>query len=290
MDANYRIAFPSIKPRKVVAMFKRRMRAIYRMTRQRLVAALPTGARLVISSRKLARRHRDEMTLLSTMVERGSLVIDVGANVGKYSYLLSKMVGQGGRVISVEPLRENALIIQKAADELRLPIHVHTCALSSEPGQATIHIPIREGQPVTGLAHLGEARDEHQERQVEVRTLDELVKDYSATISLIKVDVEGHEYDVIQGAAKTLRDHKPNLLVEIEQRHLDRPIHDVFDAIIALGYSGFFLDTAGDPQPLSEFNLAKHQFKHVSHVQHSEYVNDFFFIPIGRSLARGRVT
>ena len=60
-----------------------------------------------------------------------------------------------------------------------------------------------------------------------------------------KIDVEGHEYSVIEGAEATLLASKPALLLEIEQRHIGRPINEVFDKILSMGYHGFFIGLYG---------------------------------------------
>jgi hypothetical protein len=77
-------------------------------------------------------------------------------------------------------------------------------------------------------------------------------------VDLVKIDVEGHEMSVLRGASATLRKHLPVMLIEIEQRHLDCPITDVFAQIADLGYVLYFIDGPA-LRPIREFDLAKHQ-------------------------------
>ena len=60
-------------------------------------------------------------------------------------------------------------------------------------------------------------------------------------VDLIKIDVEGHEEYVIEGARNVIQSNKPILIVEIEQRHL-KQIEEVFQSILKLNYKGFFLE------------------------------------------------
>ena len=56
----------------------------------------------------------------------------------------------------------------------------------------------------------------------------------------IKIDVEGHEAAVLPGATATIDRERPRIVIEIEQRHLDCPISDIFDQIRVHGYRGWF--------------------------------------------------
>ena len=76
-------------------------------------------------------------------------------------------------------------------------------------------------------------------------------------VDLVKIDVEGHEMSVLRGASVTLRKYLPAMLIEIEQRHLDCPIQDVFAEIDDIGYVLYFIDGPA-LRPISEFDLKKH--------------------------------
>jgi hypothetical protein len=82
-------------------------------------------------------------------------------------------------------------------------------------------------------------RAEHRSMVVETRRLDDL--DLGA-IGFIKIDVEGHEGAVITGAAETLLRYRPNLVVEIEERHARRPITELLGAVCSHGYEAFALE------------------------------------------------
>ena len=76
--------------------------------------------------------------------------------------------------------------------------------------------------------------------EVNVKKLDDLKLENP--ISFIKIDVEGHEIEVIQGAIKVIKKNKPILLVEIEERYSKKKVIDTINYINSLGYKSFYCD------------------------------------------------
>lgn len=120
----------------------------------------------------------------------------------------------------------------------------------------------------------------YEKRVVEVKTLDSFNLN---DVDLIKIDVEGHEKRVLVGSLDTISRCKPILLIEIEQRHIDYDINEIFSFIENLGYQGFFLMN-GEINEIHDFERDKHQM--ISTGEHSKnlYINNFIFIPISRSV------
>lgn len=112
-------------------------------------------------------------------------------------------------------------------------------------------------------------------RTVSVKTIDEY--NYN-DVDLIKIDVEGAEYSVIEGAINTIKCCKPLLIVEIEQRHISQPIENVFELITNLEYVGYFL-LEGELLSLHEFDYAVHQEPYLGDEMNKSYVNNFIFMP-----------
>ncbi len=213
-----------------------------------------------------------EMKILSHIVQRNDLVIDVGGNRGVYAYFLWKM---GARVEVFEPNPVCFDVLTKWASE-KLLVNVHSVALSSQSGFANLHIPI----DTDGLEHDASASIENagftkfRKTTVTLQTLDSFK---FQCVSLIKIDVEGHEYSVFDGAVETLTSSRPALLVEIEQRHCDKPIAQVFEKILSFGYQGFFI-RAGKLQELKKFDLARDQSLQSFNGPARKYINNFLFL------------
>lgn len=219
-----------------------------------------------------------EIAYLENLITSHKRAIDIGANKGLYSYAFSKFCRE---VEAFEPQPWSAEIISKS----KIPnIKVHNIALSNRHGTQALYIPLVRGAPYPALASFEKSESEHKDIEVSLERLD----DYSfQDVSLIKIDVEGHESQVIEGAKQTILREKPILLVEIEQRHLDtKSIESVFKEITELGYEGSFLNN-GKFFPLSEFSYDKYQkpfleddvnaiFRHKNRGK----VNNFIFRPI----------
>lgn len=214
----------------------------------------------------------DEMNLLDKIVSEGDLVIDIGGNRGIYAYKFWQL---GCQVEVFEP-NPVCLTVLSAWANGKQSVHINSVALSSSAGSANLHIPVDD----SGVEHDASASIEHSDfahahdQLVSLRTLDSY--DFK-NISLIKIDVEGHEYSVIAGAHSTLLLSRPALLIEIEQRHIKRPISEVFDAIIVLGYQGYFLGENG-LTVIEEFDVDINQSANHFGCKHGSYINNFFFL------------
>jgi FkbM family methyltransferase len=214
----------------------------------------------------------NELKILGLIVGDDDRVIDIGANRGVYAYRLWKL---GSRVEVFEPNPVcNRVLLAWAAEKSK--VNVHCVALSDHQGSASLHIPIDE----FGVEHDASASMENntatnfRDQSVVLRTLDSY--DFR-DLQLIKLDVEGHEYSVIEGAIETMSSSKPAMLVEIEQRHNGRPISGVFKRIFESGYRGFFL-TCNGLEPLENFELASHQSLINFGKAKKLYINNFLFL------------
>ncbi len=244
-----------------------------RLVRRAIVAMLPATLRPPI--RYLWRRYflhnmEEELVLLDKLAKRRERAIDVGANVGLWTYKLSRLFKQ---VDAFEPLPWCAREIQSSLPHRN--VSVHNVALSSEAGNLTIHIPVVGGERLNYLATLEKNGESDESLSVPVRTLDSY--DF-ANVSFIKIDVEGHELKVIQGARRTIKRDKPVIVMEIDQKHSDTPVALTYDEMANLGYDAFFL-LGQTLHPYSEFSYDIHQ-KPYDHLGKSlGYVDNFLFLP-----------
>ena len=227
-------------------------------------------------------KHEREIFFLKDLIDTKKRAIDIGANIGIYSYALSKLCEV---VEAFEPQQWCAETLQAYSQFRRRNINVHNVGLSNSNSSLTLHIPVSAGICRYYLASFRQLEGENKCVKVPVHRLD----DYNFTdVSFIKIDVEGHESEVIQGGRETILREKPVLLVEIEQRHLgSKPIQKVFQEIIDLHYEGSFL-YKGKLHPLSEFSYEIHQKQFLDSTfskvfinkTNRSYINNFVFKPI----------
>ena len=218
---------------------------------------------------KTTNKTDEEMFYVSQILKRKRRFLDIGANVGIYSYHFKNTFE---KIDAFEPLSEITYRLEFYQNEF---LKIHNIALSNKVGEFQLYIPLIDKKIVPPLASL-EKRDSNCEvRTVRVNTLDSYNFD---DVDLIKIDVEGHEHQVIEGGIKTIKKNMPIMIIEIEQRHIKNRIDEVFRYITSLNYSGFFLNK-GELISLNEFSYEVNQKPYLDMVEASEYINNFIFIP-----------
>jgi FkbM family methyltransferase len=181
---------------------------------------------------------------LRDFVPSGSLVIDVGANVGFFSVRFADWIGPEGRVIAIEPEEENNrnLVNTLARAKLLDRVDVVTAVAADTSGMAALEInPLHPADHKLSRDGTGVA--------VKSVTLDELVGNYPMKPpSLIKIDVQGAEMLVLGGAARILAESRPVLFVELHEDGLKR-FNTSVAAIVAYlsryGYGTYWLSKDG---------------------------------------------
>jgi len=206
---------------------------------------------------------------------KGATAIDIGANVGNWSYVLSRLFN---KVIAFEPQTE---LTRPLHDYGPTNIIINNIALSKQNGELKLHIPLYDNIPYPGCATFRNITGLYTSKIVPVRRLD----DYNFTdVDLIKIDVEGYEQDVIDGAAETIISNKPILIVEIEQRYHDYPIENIVNKICKFGYDAYFLFN-GERLPFKKFSYEIHQAPFIEALlpDPKRYSNNFLFIPYAKT-------
>jgi FkbM family methyltransferase len=138
---------------------------------------------------------------LSQAVLPGDCVWDVGANRGYYTSKFVELVGDEGRVLAFEPSANNMVHLREAAGG-RTNVFLYLIGLSNAAREAGII----EGKDALG-ATTRIATDQHGSAMVRLESGDSLVESGQATRpNILKIDVEGHESEVLDGLRNTLRD------------------------------------------------------------------------------------
>jgi len=243
--------------------------AIEMMMRSTLKKIIPQRYHLPLSyyKHKFQRGLEPEMALLPELTGTGKRAIDVGANSGFYTYALSKLFA---KVEAFEPVPEYFRMLSVHPQR---NVTLHNVALSDRAGSLQIHVPRGEdfGQSPSFVDFGYDAA----RVEVALKTLDEYRFD---DVSFIKIDVEGYESEVLVGATQTIQRTHPILLIEIEQRHIQRPIDEVLRHIVDLGYHGFFYKDARLVD-LATFSYEKDQKPFLANVSDKNYINNFIFKP-----------
>lgn len=151
-----------------------------------------------------ARRH----------VRPGDWAIDVGANIGAVTAELCSLTGERGHVWAIEPIPSNLSRLQELKELNQLKyLTIFEGALSNKTGSASIRLPQGGG---SAYASFTKSYGTEGEIDVPVWRLDDLVFDagYSQPVAFLKIDVEGFEFQVLEGAERTLREMRPLVYCE----------------------------------------------------------------------------
>lgn len=220
--------------------------------------------------------HEMKAAYLDTLVRlaRGRVAVDVGANKGWYCLELAKVAS---RVIAFEP---NAELGERLAALLACSPYnasVQCVALSDHDGTAELRVPVNRSGSATlesSNLHVNALAQNEAVRSVSValRRLDGLDL---GRIDVIKIDVEGHQLPLIAGARQTLERDRPDILIEVDERHRPGSIAEVDASLRALGYHGYFL-LGRALLPMARFRLDV--FHAADNSQRGQIrINDFFY-------------
>lgn len=177
-----------------------------------------------------------ERAVVSSLLRRGMTVVDVGANIGYYMLLFRRSVGSEGTIICIEPDEENLQELRRQiAGNSLLNVTVMPVAAGAVDGKALlepgINARVREGG--------------REGREVALRRLDSLLQ---SPIDVLKIDVEGYEGFVLDGATEALRRWKPSVFLEVHPQLLEGPysVQGIVGVLVGLGgpVEGYTLTSA----------------------------------------------
>jgi len=218
-----------------------------------MLRMVPWRARRAIFKRRYERHINEtgeaELPLLKQFVGRGDLCLDIGANLGTYAYELGRLTGY---CVAFEPNPQLADLLCSLHLE---GVEVRQLAIADSSGTAEFSVPpSRFGHALGSLKRNSDGASGAGTYLVRTARVDDLGLE---TVRFIKIDVEGFEEEVIDGAIETIRRDKPTLLIEIEERQNAGGIERISRKLGTEGYEGYFYDRQW--LPLSHFDPATHQ-------------------------------
>ena len=214
------------------------------------------------------RKGEKEIKLIPQLLSNCNRAIDIGANVGVWSYWLSKYAKQ------VESFEPNPKVFNALKNIKIKNVNSYNIALSNKTGSVDLLIPkgskgfSNQGASLSSIKVQGE----HKSISIEAKRLDE----YNfLDVDFIKIDVEGHEHEVIEGARETIKKFKPTMVIEMEEKHNQIPIEEQISSVEKMGYQCCVLINETIIQ-IKEIDLDKF---HRNPTNKDSYLFNFIFYP-----------
>ena len=229
-----------------------RVREHFRLTAKPVIMRDAHGFRFIrypwdlIDHRTLVRSgyNADDFAVLDLLVRQGGLVVDVGANIGSYACHFSRLVGEAGKVHAFEPVLETYWQLRENLELNRCRnVTPYRVALGEYDGACRMHTFDKGHSAFSGRAAgpMSSLRPNGVE-EVPIRRLDSICDEQRIyRVDLLKVDVEGFEVEVLQGASGLLRRGAIGVvMLEVSAAQLKRSAHRPSEAFALLRDSGYF--------------------------------------------------
>lgn len=198
--------------------------------------------------------ERRTVAAYSRFVRPGMTVLDIGANIGAHTLPLARLVGPGGRLIAIEPtawasgrLQANLALNPELADRVRVRQAMLTGrADAALPASLYASWPLQAGDVHPILRAQAKSTDGAQALMLD--TL--LERDGITRVDFVKLDVDGHECDVLRGGLTMFKRDRPAMVLELSPYILEEAGHSLDELLALLANCGYRLTALGSGRPL----------------------------------------
>lgn len=161
----------------------------------------------------ILKSHEEKFTSYLYNKKEEGIFVDVGTHIGRYSILMAK---KGWKVFSFEPLKTNfnQLKINASLNNVKARINFYNLGLGNKKGKAKISYDKDKG----GEASLA-FNKYHSTEEIKLDKLDNILKFSNQKKIILKIDVEGFEYEVLKGAKNFIKRNKPEVFIEIWEKN-----------------------------------------------------------------------
>lgn len=233
---------------------------------------------LVLYKKRVKILEKEPIILeLPQLCDKGKISIDVGCAIGTF---INPLVANSSKVFAFEPNDVEIDYIKNIyGHHLKSgKLEFHNIGISNYSGVATLSIP-DSSHALSSISPKKKELFEQdfnsvEQKEIIVKPIDDFNLE---NVGFIKIDVEGHEYEVLEGAIKTIESSLPTLYIEIEERHCKGNITKIVNFLNQYNYTPFyFKNTDKIALNLDSFDMEKMQALEL--VNTPSYVNNFLFV------------
>jgi len=219
-------------------------------------------------AKKYAKNKTIELNLIKYLCNKNLVSLDIGANLGLFIFFLQKY---SKKVFAFEP---NPYPLRYLYGLVNENVQIYPIAIGNRDEKVNLFIPkSKKGWSSNGASLNEKELNLGVKFSVECKKIDSLNIE---KIGLIKIDVEGHEIQVIEGAENTIKKQKPNLIIENEIVHQE-DTSKLFDQIKDLGYEIFYAVSNNKMRKISEFSDVK-KLQKFPDLKRIGYVQNFICV------------
>ena len=185
-----------------------------------------------------------ETRILKFFARKSETIVDIGANVGYYSVELGRILSSSAKIHAFEPVPESFEQLERNVrlNSLSNVVSCNQVAISNSDGSLALYKPRISGSSASSARNLHPKEKVHR-ILVAMTTLDNYIDSQALdSFDLLKIDVEGAELMVIEGALRAIKTYKPVIFAELLRKwsaHFGYHPNDVLQMLIPLGYQCF---------------------------------------------------
>jgi FkbM family methyltransferase len=192
------------------------------------------------------------MNLWLNLAKDANTIMDIGSNTGVYS-MVANAVSPSAKIMAFEPVERIAKKFKRnvALNKAENAINLYPLALSNENGTAIIYDSMHEHvySVTVGQDHSAE-NVQTKEVEISIERLDTFIeRNQISKIDLMKIDVETHEPEVLEGMGKYLQSFQPDILIEVITDEIGQQVEKFIDG---LGYLIYYIDEINTPKLVSK--------------------------------------
>ncbi len=193
-------------------------------------------------------REQDQVAIMRRELGDGMAVVDIGSNVGYYPLLASTLVGSSGKVYSAEPSPQNFELLTRNIElnSLSNVIQAFPVGISNETGKATFYLHRQANLHTLNPEkhHDFKTPPRFDELQIDIVAITDFMRG-KEPVNLIRMDIEGHEVEVLEGLALAVSEDgaSPSVLFENHFPKYDNDEHSMRTQLLRLFELGYYAKT-----------------------------------------------